>query len=111
MRFLRFEQFLRETLDLQGYEAVYFEEVRHHNGVDAAHVYGGLLAVLTAFCEREKIPYSGIPVGTWKKAATGKGNANKDAIMEWATGAGISVTPPTTFDEADALGIYYAATA
>jgi Holliday junction resolvasome RuvABC endonuclease subunit len=109
MRYLRFEEFLRETLALQGYEAVYFEEVRRHAGVDAAHVYGGLLATLTAFCERERIPYSGIPVGAWKKAALGKGNAKKDAILDWALNAGITITPPTTFDEADAVGIYYAA--
>lgn len=109
MRFLRFEEFLRETLALQGYEAVYFEEVRRHAGVDAAHVYGGLLATLTAFCEREGIPYAGIPVGTWKKQSLGKGNANKEAILEWALKARVTITPPATFDEADAVGIYYAA--
>lgn len=109
MRYLRFENFLRELHGMQAFEAVFFEEVRRHQGVDAAHVYGGLLATLTAFCEREKIPYSGIPVGTWKKTALGKGNAKKDEILAWAKASGITVDHPTTFDEADAVGIYNAA--
>lgn len=41
MRYLRFERWLDETLRLAGdVEAVYFEEVRRHVGVDAAHAYG-----------------------------------------------------------------------
>lgn len=109
MRYLRFENFLREMLDMQAFEAVYFEEVRRHQGVDAAHVYGGLLATLTSFCERNGIPYQGIPIGTWKQAAVGKGNASKDDVMAWAKAAGITIDHPATFDEADAIGIYNAA--
>jgi hypothetical protein len=60
---------------------VYFEEVRRHAGVDAAHAYGGFMAHLTAWCEHHQIPYQGVPVGTIKKHATGKGNANKDQMI------------------------------
>lgn len=81
MRFLRFGNLLREMLPA---DAVVFEEVRRHAGTDAAHVYGGLVAVLTSICEEMKIPYSGVPVGTVKKHATGKGNANKEAMLTWA---------------------------
>jgi len=80
MRFLRFRQWLDE-LTLGSDNAVYFEEVRNHKGVDAAHVYGGLMGVLTSFCEERGIPYQGVPVGTVKKHLTGKGNANKDAML------------------------------
>lgn len=81
MRFLRFKRWLSEIHTTAGeIGAVYFEEVRRHNGVDAAHVYGGLLATLTAWCEHHNIPYAGVPVGTIKKHATGKGNASKDLI-------------------------------
>ena len=52
----------------------WFEHVRRHAGTDAAHVYGGLLATLTSWCELRGIPYAAIPVGTIKKHATGKGN-------------------------------------
>ena len=36
---------------------------------------------MTAYCEENSIPYSGIPVGTIKKHATGKGNSGKPAMM------------------------------
>lgn len=40
MRFLRFKRWLNELLSAsQSINAVYFEEVRRHAGVDAAHAY------------------------------------------------------------------------
>ncbi len=49
MRFLRFRQWLTEVKTCAGeLEAIHFEEVRAHRGVDAAHAYGGLVATLTA---------------------------------------------------------------
>ena len=47
------------------------------SGTDAAHVYGGLLATLTAWCEQRGIAYQGVPVGTIKRFIAGKGNADK----------------------------------
>jgi Holliday junction resolvasome RuvABC endonuclease subunit len=84
MRYLRFRTWLAETISDQKIEAVFYEEVRRHIGTTAAHVYGGFLAVLTAYCEEHNIPYEGVPVGTIKKLATGKGNANKEAMIEAA---------------------------
>jgi hypothetical protein len=59
MRYLRFKQWLTELKGTMGGEinAVYFEEVRRHASTDSAHVYGGLMATLTAWCEHHKIPY------------------------------------------------------
>jgi len=82
MRFLRFRRWLDEVAAVEKPTAVYFEEVRRHLGTDAAHVYGGMLAVLTAWCEEHGVPYLGVPVGTIKKHATGKGNASKAMMME-----------------------------
>ena len=82
MRFLRFQKHLEELFNLIDPKVVWFEEVRRHIGTDAAHIYGGLQAVLTKLCEERNIPYQGIPVGTVKKMATGKGNANKEKMME-----------------------------
>lgn len=82
MRFVRLRCYLDEIAGL-GIDAVGYEEVRRHMGVDAAHVYGGVVAVLAAWCESAKpkpLPYRGIPVGTVKKLATGKGNAKKDQM-------------------------------
>ena len=64
-----------------GIDTLHFEEVRRHVSTDAAHAYGGFLATLTAWCEHQRIPYQGVPVGTIKKHATGKGNANKAAVI------------------------------
>lgn len=85
MRFVRFRKFVEGMLDLRsGIGIVGYEEVRRHLGTDAAHVYGGLQAILTEICEARDLPYLGIPVGTIKKHATGKGNANKEAMLSAA---------------------------
>lgn len=83
IRYLRFRQRLEELIEeLTGGDVVmYFEEVRAHKGAAAAHAYGGFMATLTAYCEEHSIPYQGIPVGTIKKHATGKGNSNKQKMM------------------------------
>ena len=83
MRFLKFKRWLSDMkyCGTYGLDAVYFEEVRRHAGVDAAHAYGGFMAHLTAWCEHHEIPYQGVPVGTIKKHATGKGNASKGEMI------------------------------
>ena len=103
MRFLRFKRWLTEIKQSSdGLDAVYFEEVRRHMGVDAAHAYGGFMAHLTAWCEHHQIPYQGIPVGTIKKHATGRGNAGKDEMLAAARNLGHS---PADDNEADALAL------
>ena len=103
MRFLRFRswldhlEFAAKTIDL-----LHFEEVRRHAGTDAAHIYGGFLAHLTAWCELKNIPYQGVPVGTIKRHATGKGNAGKEAVIAAMRSKGFS---PEDDNEADALAI------
>lgn len=78
MRFLKFEKWL---MGLPQPSQVVFEEVRRHAATDAAHVYGGLMAVVTKWCESQGIPYQGVPVGTIKKFWTGSGGANKDKMI------------------------------
>ena len=103
MRFLRFKHWLTETKQAaETIDAVFFEEVRRHAGVDAAHAYGGFLAHLTAWCEHHSIPYEGVPVGTIKKHVTGKGNADKDAVIAAIRNRGFS---PSDDNEADALAL------
>ena len=108
MRYLRFRRWLTEmkstVAGTQGIGAVYFEEVRRHLGVDAAHVYGGLLATLTAWCEHHQIPYQGVPVGTIKRHVTGKGNASKGEVIAAMRARGHAVTDD---NEADALAILH----
>jgi Holliday junction resolvasome RuvABC endonuclease subunit len=103
MRYLRFKRWLSEITGAVGeIHSVYFEEVRRHSGVDAAHVYGGLMATLTTWCEHHNVPYQGIPVGTIKKHATGKGNAGKAEVIASMRAKG---HPVTDDNEADALAL------
>jgi hypothetical protein len=105
MRFLLFKRWLSELKGGLGeIQLVYFEEVRRHLGVDAAHVYGGFLATLTAWCEHHNIAYAGVPVGTIKRHATGKGNAGKPEIIAAMQAKGY---PVTNDNEADALALLH----
>lgn len=81
MRYLRFRRWLREMIESEKPRAIFYEEVRRHLSTDAAHVYGGFLAILQTECEAREIPYLGIPVGTIKKKATGRGNAKKPDMI------------------------------
>jgi hypothetical protein len=108
MRYLRFQHWLREMLDLAGpIERIVFEEVRRHVSTDSSHVYGGLLATLTAWSELNTIPYQGVPVGTIKRFATGRGNADKAAVIAAMQARGFH---PADDNEADALALLLWAT-
>ena len=103
MRYLRFRNWLEELQQLTGnIEQIYFEEVRRHLGVDAAHAYGGFLAHLTAWCEDKKIPYLGVPVQTIKKHISGKGNASKQVVIDAVKAKGFN---PVDDNESDALAL------
>ena len=105
MRYLRFTNWLTELDQLSGpIAAIWYEEVRRHVGTDAAHVYGGLMATLTAWAELRGVPYQGVPVGTIKRHATGKGNAGKEEMIAAARARGFR---PSDDNEADALAILH----
>lgn len=101
--FLRFKQWL-DGLIKNGdtYQSVYFEDVRRHLGVHAAHVYGAFWGTLTAWCEDHEIPYEGVGVGTIKKHATGKGNVKKPDMIAAMQAKGFT---PKDDNEADALAL------
>jgi hypothetical protein len=103
MRYLRFTNWLTELDRLSGpISAVYFEEVRRHAATDAAHIYGGFLACLTAWCEERGLAYQGVPVGTIKRHVTSKGNADKQAVIEAVRARGFT---PADDNEADAIAL------
>ena len=103
MVYLRFRAWLQEVDETAGgIGAVYFEEVRFHRGVAASHAYGGYLAHLTAWAEMSRIPYRGVPIGTIKRHVTGKGNADKDAVIAAIRALGFD---PVDDNEADALAL------
>jgi Holliday junction resolvasome RuvABC endonuclease subunit len=49
-----------------------------------------------------KIPYRGVPVGTIKRHITGRGNADKDAVIAAVRALGFD---PVDDNEADALAL------
>ena len=105
MRFVHFRKYLNDIH--AGYPdlaRVYYEEVRRHAGVGAAHAYGGYLATVTAWCEEKGIPYAGLPVGSIKSFWTGKGNAPKERMIAECTDRGYF---PKGDNEADAIAILH----
>ncbi|MDA0984154.1 MAG: hypothetical protein O3A06_14310 [Proteobacteria bacterium] len=103
MRYLRFTDWLVELAMLsRGFGRVVFEEVRAHAGTDAAHVYGGFLGALTSWCEKHEVPYQGVPVATIKRHVTGKGNADKQAVIDAVKRLGFA---PADDNEADAIAL------
>jgi len=102
MRWVRLRKMLGEVTSGLDVDLVVFEEVRGHKGVNAAHVYGGVIATLQAWCETREIPYTAIPVGTIKKRATGNGNCGKPAMVA-AARARWPEQEVANDDQADAL--------
>ena len=62
------------------------------------------MATLTSWAELRGVPYEGVPVGTIKRHATGKGNAPKEAMIIAARARGFS---PADDNEADAIAILH----
>lgn len=104
MRYLRFRRWLDEVHASSPLTEVVFEEVRAHKGTDAAHVYGGLMGILTSWCEEQSVPYEGVPVAAIKKSFTGKGNANKALMIKFCRELGHK---PADDNEADAIALLY----
>ena len=103
MMMLKFRNWLETLHQTSGHiEVIVFEEVRRHAGTTAAHVYGGFLGQMSAWAEENKIPYQGVPVGTIKRHATGKGHASKEEIVRAIVDHGFS---PMDHNEADAIAL------
>jgi Holliday junction resolvasome RuvABC endonuclease subunit len=102
MRYVRMRRYLREMLDTFPDGVLAYEEVSAHRGTAAAHIYGGIIALLAEECEARGLPYSGIPVATVKRHATGKGNSDKVAMVAAARGRWGEVADD---NEADAIWI------
>lgn len=105
MRFLKLIGKLDAVHGATPLDLIAYEEVRRHMSTDAAHAYGGYLAHVQAWADKqtpEPVNYTSFPVGTIKKHATGKGNADKAAMVAAARKRGWN---PADDNEADALWI------
>ena len=83
-RYRKFKDWLGISLQAP-FDIVVYEEIHAHIGVEAAHVWGGLMAVLQCACLEAKTEYKGIGVGTIKKHGTGNGHASKEDMILAAT--------------------------
>ena len=101
-RFHEFRTWLLNIIAKHKIEAVYFERVFGHKGVEAAHCYGGFLYMLASVCFQQNIPCKGLIVQAIKKFMTGKNNATKDEMIAAARQKRFN---PETDDEADAIAI------
>jgi Holliday junction resolvasome RuvABC endonuclease subunit len=81
MRLYRFEAKLAELMR-SGVDIVVYEAARAmHGHIGAIVVQSEIQGVLKLWCEKEQLEYRGYSSTEIKKHATGKGNANKDAVM------------------------------
>lgn len=102
-RYVGFKNFLIKIHSKYNLNYCYYEEVRKHIGTDAAHIYGGYVATLQAWCIENNIEYAGTPVGTIKKHITGKGNASKEEVIT-AVKQKLNIFPKDD-NEADAIAL------
>ena len=106
-RYLVFKRKFLDLLTTYQPEALVYELVRRHVGTDAAHIWGGLTAVMKMICEEQQIPYTGYEVKSIKKHFTGTGNASKELMCVTANnkyGTKLDIKAQED-DEADAIGI------
>lgn len=114
-RYVKFEQYLRIHYNScpSPISEIVYEEVKRHRGTDASHVYGGLEAILQAFCIDRLIEYRGIGVSTIQRAATGRGMAPKGTKKKLMFDAAVEKFKEVNVisdDHADALWVLYTAT-
>jgi Holliday junction resolvasome RuvABC endonuclease subunit len=103
-RFEKFEAFLNLMHKEHNINHVFFEKVmQHHKSRAAAAIYNGFWAVLINWCEKNKINYVGMAVGSIKLFIAGKGNASKDDVINSVKNKGFSDIKDD--NEADALAL------
>jgi Holliday junction resolvasome RuvABC endonuclease subunit len=103
-RWQRFRTFLHETVTRHNVQAIAYEDVKRHAGTDAAHAYGAFLALTELVADSHRLVLMPVGVGTIKKLWTGKGNADKAAMVAQAKARGFR---PETDNDADALAILH----
>lgn len=104
MRLLRFKAKLQEIIRIEAINLVVFERTAgfHKN---ALIVQAELHGVLKLYLEEIKLNYRAYSASEIKKFATGKGNANKEAMIKAAQKYGTIIDD----NHADALHIYHLA--
>ena len=103
-RWLRARSFLTDLIVRHQATVIAYEDVKRHVGTDAAHAYGAFLCIVQMVADSHRATLQPVGVGTIKKHWTGKGNADKDAMLAQARARGFR---PETDNDADALAILH----
>lgn len=101
-RWLRFQSWLAEVLELHHVQRIAYEHVSFHAGVRDSHCYGAFRALVEMAADRRNIELVGTNVQTVKKHWTGKGGADKATMVAQARARGFR---PETDNDADALAV------
>lgn len=102
MRNVRFRAKLKELIELEDIEMVCYERPagRHKSSLVVA---GELISIIKLVCEDMGVEYGCYSASEIKKYATGKGNANKDAMIQSAERYGVEIIDD---NHADALHLW-----
>lgn len=103
-RWQRFRTFLHEVVAHNNVHVIAYEDVKRHVGTDAAHAYGAFLALTELVADSHRVRLAPVGVGTIKKHWTGKGNADKAAMLAQSRTRGFR---PESDNDADALAILH----
>ncbi len=98
--FLRFRHWLTQLVDRDDVHLVVYEQ-SHHRGGSATEIGVGLTTRVQEICAQVKTEYVPIHTATVKKFATGRGNADKGAMVEKARE--VLGREPQDDNEADAV--------
>lgn len=83
MKMIRFRSKLREVIEAERIELVVYERVAGQHAAAIIHS-AKMVAIIETMCEELGIQYIAYSAGEIKRFATGKGNANKLAMIEAA---------------------------
>ena len=103
-RWLRYRSWLSALIEREQVHAIAYELVHRHLGTESAHAYGAFQALTEMSAEGRNIELLTVGVGTNKQHWTGKGNANKAAMIAEAKRRGFR---PDSDNSADALAILH----
>ncbi|WP_269497802.1 hypothetical protein [Castellaniella sp. S9] len=103
-RWKRYRSWLAQIIDREQVHAITYELVHRHLGTEAAHAYGAFQALTEMSAEGRNIELLPVGVGVIKRHWTGKGNADKAAMIAEAKRRGFR---PDSDNAADALAILH----
>ena len=104
--FLSFDQWIKNMLPVFKIDCIAYESVMRWSSSDAAKTYGGLRGIMLARAAKANIPCLGYSVTHIKKFWTGKGTADKDAMVA-ETKKRFPDLPLSGDNEADALALIH----